>query len=54
MKMQKQKVDINIIKNKTIILIDDVATTGSTLNEAAKILRLYNPNKIIAVVLAKN
>ncbi len=42
------------LKNKTIILIDDVATTGSTLNEAARILKIKQPNKILAIVLAKN
>ena len=48
------KIDQNLVKNKTIILIDDVATTGTTLNEAAKALRILAPKEIIALVLAKN
>lgn len=44
----------NLAKNKTIILIDDVATTGTTLNEAAKALISLEPKEIIALVLAKN
>lgn len=44
----------NLVQNKTIILIDDVATTGTTLNEAAKALLTLAPKQIIALVLAKN
>ncbi len=46
--------DQNLVQNKTIILIDDVATTGTTLNEAAKALWILAPKEIIALVLAKN
>ncbi|MGB9726746.1 MAG: ComF family protein [Minisyncoccia bacterium] len=42
------------IKNKTILLIDDVYTTGATLNEAAKILKQNGAKSIIGVVLAKS
>ncbi len=42
------------IKAKNIILIDDVATTGSTLESAAHILKLQGVNKIWAFVLAKD
>jgi ComF family protein len=31
--------DPELVSNKTVLLIDDVATTGSTLNECAKILK---------------
>jgi predicted amidophosphoribosyltransferase len=34
-------------------LIDDVVTTGATLNEAAKILLSAGAEKIYALVLAK-
>ena len=37
-----------------VVLIDDIATTGSTLNQAAKILKQTGFNKIICLVLAKN
>jgi ComF family protein len=42
------------IKNKNIILIDDVITTGATLNECAKILKKNGANEIWGLVLAKN
>lgn len=42
----------NII-GKTILLIDDVTTTGATLNEAARILKKAGADKIIGLVLAK-
>ncbi len=43
----------HLIKNKNIILVDDVFTTGSTLNECAKILKQNKANNIIAICLAK-
>lgn len=40
------------IENKNFILIDDVYTTGATLNEAARILKVYGAKNIIGVTLA--
>jgi predicted amidophosphoribosyltransferase len=34
-------------------LIDDVITTGATLGEAAKLLKINGAHKIIALCLAK-
>lgn len=42
-----------IIKNKIILLIDDVYTTGATMGEAAKLLKQNGAKKIIGLVLAK-
>ena len=42
-----------IITNKKILLIDDIYTTGSTVNECSKILQQANPKKIGILVLAK-
>jgi ComF family protein len=42
-----------VLKNKTIILIDDVYTTGATMEEAAKVLKLNGAKKVIGLVLAK-
>lgn len=41
------------LKDKIIYLIDDVATTGSTLSECAKILKRNKVKKVYAVVLAR-
>jgi ComF family protein len=41
------------IEDSVICLVDDVMTTGATLNEAAKILRQGNVNSVYAAVLAK-
>ena len=41
------------IKNKNIILVDDVHTSGATISEAAKILKANGAKKIIALVIAK-
>lgn len=45
--------DSNGVKNKNIILVDDVFTTGSTMSEAVKILKQAGAKKIIAFVFAK-
>ena len=42
-----------IIKNKKIVLIDDVETTGSTLKECAKILKKAGAQNIYALTIAK-
>ena len=41
-----------LIKNRNIILLDDVITTGATLTEAKKTLQQYKPRNIICVSLA--
>lgn len=41
------------LKNKEVILVDDVITTGATLKECAKTLAKTNPKKITAIVVAK-
>ncbi|MCR5553252.1 MAG: ComF family protein [bacterium] len=41
------------LKGKTIILIDDVFTTGTTLNECSLIVKKLKPEKIIAFTFAK-
>ncbi|MFW0862077.1 MAG: ComF family protein [Candidatus Komeilibacteria bacterium] len=46
--------NIKEIQNKNILLIDDVITTGSTLNEQAKLLKKNNAHKVWALVIAKN
>lgn len=44
-------VDKKQIKDKTILIVDDVFTTGSTLNECAKILKKLDVKKIIGITL---
>ena len=43
-----------ILRNKQILLIDDIYTTGSTVNECAKILYQAKPKKIDVLVIAKD
>ncbi len=42
-----------IIENKNILLIDDVFTTGSTVNECSRLLKQNGVNKIISMTIAK-
>ncbi len=46
-------IDPDEIKNKNIILIDDVYTSGATMSEAARVLKSRGARKIIALVAAK-
>jgi len=41
------------IKNKTVLLVDDIATTGSTLFECAKILKEAGASEVFAIVIAR-
>lgn len=44
--------DKETIKGRTIIIIDDVTTTGGTINEVAKILKKSGAKKIIGFTVA--
>ena len=43
-----------IIKDKTIIIFDDIFTTGSTANECSKILKQNGAKEILVMTLAKD
>ena len=45
--------DAEKIKNKTILLIDDIATTGSTIFECAQVLKNSGAKEIYAAVIAR-
>lgn len=40
------------VKDKTVLLVDDIKTTGATLDECAKMLRLYGAEKVYAITFA--
>lgn len=41
------------IENKTILIVDDIITSGFTLNEASKVLRLSGAKEIYCATIAK-
>ncbi|MBO5179877.1 MAG: ComF family protein [Clostridia bacterium] len=43
----------NAIRGKTILLIDDIYTTGATVNECSRILKENGAKKIIVATIAK-
>ncbi len=45
--------DKNAVAGKTIILVDDVLTTGSTVNEAARVLKEVGAESVWAAVAAR-
>ena len=42
------------IKNKNILLIDDIFTTGATANECSKLLKLGQAKKVDLLTIAKD
>ncbi len=40
------------VKDKTVLLCDDISTTGETLNECAKMLWLYGAKEVYCITLA--
>lgn len=49
----RKGVDGSFLAGKRIVLTDDVCTTGSTLNECAKVLKKAGAEEIVALVLAR-
>ena len=49
----EQALPQNVLHNKTVLLLDDVATTGATLFECAKTLKRYGVKKVSAIVVAR-
>lgn len=47
-----QVIDRRQVRGKKILLVDDVLTTGATLNEAARVLKAAGALKVSALVLA--
>ncbi len=40
------------LTGKTVILIDDVITTGATIKEARRVVKLYKPKRVLAIAVA--
>lgn len=42
------------VEGKTVLLVDDIVTTGATLSECARILRRAGAERVLAVTLARH
>ena len=40
------------VKHKTILLVDDIFTTGATMDECAKVLKAAGAKKVVGLALA--
>ena len=47
-------IDSNKVINKKILLVDDIFTTGATVNECSKMLKISGAKKIDILTLAKD
>ena len=45
--------DPEMVKGKSVTLVDDIYTTGATLNECARVLRRAGAEKIVALTFAR-
>lgn len=58
--LERQKVnkvlsidDGEIIKNKSVLIVDDICTTGATLKALISLIKPFNPKQIKVLVIAK-
>ena len=49
----KNKKVASFIKDKNILIIDDIFTTGATINECSKVLKSSGANKIYALTISR-
>ena len=47
-------VDATAIRGRTAIIVDDVAASGATLGEAARLLRTHGAHTVWAITIAKS
>lgn len=45
--------DAKVTRGRTIILVDDICTTGATLNECARVLKENGAKKVIGLAIAR-
>jgi hypoxanthine-guanine phosphoribosyltransferase len=42
------------VAGKTVVLVDDIMTSRSTMQQSMNALRIFDPNKIIGLTLFKS
>ncbi|MBQ4625531.1 MAG: ComF family protein, partial [Clostridia bacterium] len=42
------------LTGKTVLVVDDIVTTGSTLGEVSRILKMSGANRVLCVTVAKS
>jgi len=52
-RFNEKNTEKNILKDKKVLLVDDISTTGATMFECGKVLKFHGASSVLSVVIAR-